>query len=154
MLKNSEIEKIPQLLKEVVSSAHGNFFSSFLTAYGLPKSSIKRAVDSMESSGQRKCSIKQKLLYRECSKGSDIESEYLTLLEEVNKERFAFVTDFERIMAKDMMSGKGIDISFEDLTVPLRRQLGEDFFFYDLKVYYLCPECRAASEEKDNISGR
>ena len=50
--------------------------------------------------------------------------------------------------------GKILDISFEDLTAPLRRQLGEDFFFYDLKVYYLCPECRAASEEKDNISGR
>lgn len=115
MLKNSEIEKIPQSLKNAVSSAHGSFFSSFLTAYGLPKSSIKRATDSMESSGTRKCTIKQKLLYKECSPNSKIESEYLSLLEEVNKERFAFVTDFERIMAKDMMSGKGIDISFEDL---------------------------------------
>lgn len=115
MLKNSEIDKIPQSLKDAVSSAHGNFFSSFLTAYGLPKSSIKRASDSMESSGTRKCSIKQKLLYKECSPNSKIESEYLSLLEEVNKERFVFVTDFERIMAKDMMSGKGIDISFEDL---------------------------------------
>lgn len=115
MLKNSEIEKIPQSLKNAVSSAHGNFFSSFLTAYGLPRSSIKRALDSMESSGKRKCTIKQKLLYAECSPNSKIESEYLTLLEEVNKERFAFVTDFERIMAKDMISGKGIDIAFEDL---------------------------------------
>ena len=40
--------------------------------------------------------------------------------------------------------GKVMDISFEDLTAPLRSQLGEDFLFYDLKVYYLCPECRAA----------
>lgn len=40
--------------------------------------------------------------------------------------------------------GKIMDISFEDLTAPLRSQLGEDFLFYDLKVYYLCPECRAA----------
>ena len=115
MLKNSEIEKIPQSLKNAVSSANGSFFSSFLTTYGLPKSSIKRALDSMESSGTRKCSIKQKLLYKECSPNLNIESEYLSLLEEVNKERFAFITDFERIMAKDMMSGKGIDISFEDL---------------------------------------
>lgn len=115
MLKNSEIEKIPNLLKIALSSTHGNFFSSFLTAYGLPKSSIKRALDSIESSGTRKCSIKQKLLYKECSPNLNIESEYLSLLEEINKERFAFVTDFERIMAKDMMSGKGIDISFEDL---------------------------------------
>lgn len=40
--------------------------------------------------------------------------------------------------------GKILDITFEDLTAPLRSQLGEDFLFYDLKVYYLCPECRAA----------
>ena len=115
MLKNSEIEKIPQTLKDAVSSEHGNFFSSFLSAYGLPKSSIKKATDSMESSGKRQCTIKQKLLYKECSANSKIESEYLSLLEEVTKERFAFVTDFERIMAKDLMSGKGIDIAFEDL---------------------------------------
>lgn len=38
---------------------------------------------------------------------------------------------------------KLMDISFEDLTAPLRKQLGQDFLFYDLKVYYLCPECRA-----------
>ena len=69
----------------------------------------------MASSGQRKCSIKQKLLYTECSKGADLEAVYFGLLEEVTKERFAFVTDFERIMAKDMMSGKGIDIAFEEL---------------------------------------
>ena len=40
--------------------------------------------------------------------------------------------------------GKILDVSFEDLTAPLRSQLGEDFLFYDLKVFYLCPECRAA----------
>ena len=44
--------------------------------------------------------------------------------------------------------GKIMDISFEDLTAPLRSQLGEDFLFYDLKVYYLCPECRAAKGQK------
>ena len=42
--------------------------------------------------------------------------------------------------------GKLMDVSFEDLTAPLRKQLGQDFLFYDLKVYYLCPECRAAME--------
>ena len=44
--------------------------------------------------------------------------------------------------------GKIMDITFEDLTAPLRTQLGEDFLFYDLKVYYLCPECRAAMRGK------
>ena len=115
MLNNSDIEKLPETLKSVVNSNQEDFFSSFLLSYGFPKASIKKANDSMTSSGQRKCSIKQKLLYTECSKGANLEAVYLTLLEEVNKERFAFVTDFERIMAKDLMSGKGIDIAFEDL---------------------------------------
>ena len=38
--------------------------------------------------------------------------------------------------------GKISDIAFEDLTAHLQDQLDEDFLFYDLKVYYLCPECR------------
>ena len=44
--------------------------------------------------------------------------------------------------------GRIMDISFEDLTVTLRSQLGEDFLFYDLTVYYLCPACRAARGQK------
>ena len=38
--------------------------------------------------------------------------------------------------------GKISDIAFEELTAHLQDQLGEAFLFYDLKVYYLCPECR------------
>lgn len=38
--------------------------------------------------------------------------------------------------------GKLSDVSFEDLTASLREQLGEDFLSYDLKVFYLCPDCR------------
>lgn len=43
--------------------------------------------------------------------------------------------------------GKLMDVFFEDLTSPLRKQLGEEFLFYDLKVYYLCPECRKKVKE-------
>ena len=39
--------------------------------------------------------------------------------------------------------GKLTDICFEDLTASLKKQLGGEFFTYDLKVYYICPECRA-----------
>lgn len=46
--------------------------------------------------------------------------------------------------------GKLIDVSFDDLTAPLRKQLGQDFLFYDLKVYYLCPECQAARNQNDS----
>lgn len=53
---------------------------------------------------------------------------------------------YDRIKRHDHLvcrhCGKLADISFEDLTVPLRRTVGEDFLYYDLKVVYLCPSCR------------
>ncbi len=39
--------------------------------------------------------------------------------------------------------GKLADFSFEDLTASLREQMGGDFISYDLKVFYICPACRA-----------
>lgn len=38
--------------------------------------------------------------------------------------------------------GKLSDICFDDLTQSLRTQFGDNFLFYDLKVYYICPDCR------------
>ena len=38
--------------------------------------------------------------------------------------------------------GRIVDVALEDLTVPLRDQLGDDFLYYDLKVYFLCSECK------------
>lgn len=40
--------------------------------------------------------------------------------------------------------GKLSDICFDDLTQSLKKQFGEDFLFYDLKVFYICPDCRKA----------
>lgn len=48
--------------------------------------------------------------------------------------------------------GRLTDISFDDLTASLQRQLGEEFFSYDLKVFSLCPTCRKA--QKDEVEGR
>ena len=48
--------------------------------------------------------------------------------------------------------GKISDICFADLTAPLRSQLGEDFLFYDLKVFYLCPECRKLEQNHRMVS--
>lgn len=42
--------------------------------------------------------------------------------------------------------GKLTDISLKGLSAPLQEQLGDDFLYYDLKVYYICPECRAKQE--------
>lgn len=45
--------------------------------------------------------------------------------------------------------GKILDVSLADLTASLRGQLGEDFLFYDLKVYYLCPACRRPGDSAE-----
>lgn len=48
--------------------------------------------------------------------------------------------------------GKLADTKFRDLTESLREQMGDEFLYYDLKVYYVCPECRNKHivEEKEN----
>ena len=38
--------------------------------------------------------------------------------------------------------GKLADVTLEDLTASLKKQLGSDFLSYDLKVLYICPACR------------
>lgn len=43
--------------------------------------------------------------------------------------------------------GKLADAAFKDLTASLREQMGDEFLYYDLKVYYVCPECRKKLEE-------
>ena len=53
---------------------------------------------------------------------------------------------YDRIVKHDHLNcqrcSKLTDISFEDLTASLREQMGEEFLSYDLKVFYICPECR------------
>ena len=116
MVKSTDIDKISEKLSEVISHQHSSFFSEFLAAFGFPKASITRALNDMASLGVRKCSIKQRLLYLECPDTDDIEREYLNYLEERKaRERFVFVTDFKRILSKDMLSNKGLDIPFTEL---------------------------------------
>ena len=60
---------------------------------------------------------------------------------------------YDRVVKHDHLvcqrCGKLADISFEDLSASLRRQLGEDFLSNDLKVFYLCPECRKQGENQN-----
>ena len=62
---------------------------------------------------------------------------------------------YDRIIKHDHLvcqrCGKLADITFEDLTASLRRQLGEDFLSYDLKVFYLCPDCRKQEDTQNQI---
>lgn len=45
--------------------------------------------------------------------------------------------------------GKLTDVSLEDLTGALRRQVGEEWLFYDLKIFYLCPDCRGKNQDRN-----
>lgn len=44
--------------------------------------------------------------------------------------------------------GKLSDTTFIDLTRHLNRHLGEDISSYDLKIFYICPKCRALEEKQ------
>lgn len=46
--------------------------------------------------------------------------------------------------------GKLSDIKFSDLTESLSTQLGEPILSYDLKVSYICPECRKQISQVDD----
>lgn len=61
-------------------------------------------------------------------------------------DRYDHVTKHDHLVCRKC--GKLADISFKDLTASLRRQLGEDFLSYDLKVFYLCPDCRKQEEKQ------
>lgn len=43
--------------------------------------------------------------------------------------------------------GKLADAHFSDLTQSLQDQLGDAFLAYDLKVFYICPECRGCQND-------
>lgn len=41
---------------------------------------------------------------------------------------------------------KLVDVNLEDLTESLKEQLDTDFLCYELKVVYICPECRKSNK--------
>lgn len=53
---------------------------------------------------------------------------------------------YDRVIKHDHLvcqkCGRLADISLEDLTASLCEQMGEEFLFYDLKIFYICPDCR------------
>ncbi len=53
---------------------------------------------------------------------------------------------FDRIEKHDHLvcqrCGKLADAQFADLTQSLHDQVGDAFLAYDLKVFYICPECK------------
>ena len=64
---------------------------------------------------------------------------------------------YDRIVKHDHIvcqnCGKLTDIQFADLTETLKKQFGADFLSYDLKVFYVCPDCRNKLGTDKNIHG-
>ena len=60
---------------------------------------------------------------------------------------------YDRIQRHDHLvcrrCGRLSDVSFDDLTASLREAVGDTFFSYDLKVFYLCPGCRREPPSPD-----
>ena len=58
---------------------------------------------------------------------------------------------YDRIVRHDHLvcknCGKLLDITLEDLTDRLAEETGVDVLSYDLKICYICPECRARMAE-------
>lgn len=62
---------------------------------------------------------------------------------------------YDRIQKHDHLvcrrCGRLVDTSFEDLTASLRNSVGDAFLYYDLKVFYLCSDCRKQLNDNNNI---
>lgn len=57
---------------------------------------------------------------------------------------------YDRVQKHDHLicsrCGKLSDVSFADLTGELEKQLGDSIISYDLKVLYICPDCRGGKQ--------
>ena len=109
-ISDNDIDKISGLLEKAVSGPRSEFLAVFLSAYGFANTTIKKTIANGPDSDGR-YSIRQKLLYMVLPAGSNVEKAYFDALEAAtHKERFVVVTDYERLMAKDMLYDKGIDV--------------------------------------------
>lgn len=61
-------------------------------------------------------------------------------------DRFDSVHKHDHLVCKQC--GKLTDIEFDDLTQMIKSHIGDDFLYYDLKVFYICPECKRKTEKQ------
>lgn len=59
---------------------------------------------------------------------------------EGSPDRYDRIQKHDHLICK--MCGALSDITFDDMTRNLEKQLKEEILSYDLKVFYLCPKCR------------
>lgn len=113
---DTNIDKIKSRLEDAITKVGEEFLSSFLSAYGFANTTIKKLLAAGPDQNGR-YSVKQKLLFTppQCL-SSELERFYLDAVASAkNKERFVVATNFERLIAKDMASDRGIDIPFDEL---------------------------------------
>lgn len=112
---DSKIDEIKRKLEETVLGDRDNFLPSLLNAYNFPTTTIKKLLNAGPDS-EGYYSVKRRLLFKKLSENDNVEIEYFHAIEAVkDKQRFVIVTDFNRLMAEDTLSGRGIDIPFDEL---------------------------------------
>lgn len=113
---DTNIDKIKSKLEDAVTKVGEEFLSSFLSAYGFANTTIKKLLTAGPDQNGR-YSVKQKLLFTppQCL-SSELERFYIDAVASAkNKERFVVATNFDRLIAKDMASDRGIDIPLDEL---------------------------------------
>jgi hypothetical protein len=117
-VNTKEIEHNIQTLIDNFSKEE--FIYDFLTAYGISKTSVTRLKkgDFNLSKNENEILYKKKIFFTVAG-----EKELLTTIDEVSKDerilkhkpRFAIVTDYKQLVAKDLRLGKSLDIKLEEL---------------------------------------
>lgn len=113
-----ELDKIIVKLNEAINNRNAEgFLSLFMDAYGYSRTSISRTINGTGAIAHDGVYDRKKdFLIRFIDKTPFIEKTFQESLEEAhNKERFVIVTDFDKLLAKDMKTKEGISIAFKDL---------------------------------------
>jgi hypothetical protein len=115
-------QEIEQNVKRIIESfSKENFLYDLLLAYGISKTSITRlkSGDFNLSKVEGEILYKKKIFFKQQSADMLLSSiESLAKEERILKHspRFAVVTDYKNLVAKDLKLGKNLDISIKDLT--------------------------------------
>ncbi len=116
--KTINIDDIEYLLTDAITGLKEDFLKNFMEAYSFPKATYKKLITTgPDEDGYY--SVKQKMLYKEVAENANMEQAYFDAIQHAqsnrNKERFVIVNNFDKFMAQDTASGKGIEVPFDEL---------------------------------------
>lgn len=87
-------------------------------------------------------------VYNNLNKLCDVKLIRLVSLED-SPDRYDRIEKHDHLVCQKC--GRLSDVCFDDLTSALQKQFGDDFLSYDLKIFYICPECRKAQPFEPSI---